>query len=261
MNLVWEKTGDCLEIDLDNTDVANYWLSELIKTNKNNFSLVKSELPSDDILIELADCLESTNQILQKFKLDLLMDHRLDWLNQTNLNILHERWVKLQQTHKIVEFLNKLNNKESIKKFHNINHFIHTIENANRVEYTNDLTSTWLTKNIFGPNVTKFGSWQIELHYQNLGRSNFNKWINDDSNINDVDTNNFTHFGGLVYFNISKSYTQLPPQEYLQYCNQTGVEPFGSVLPIGNFKLDITSIRRLFKKNVDIENNRISFKI
>ena len=128
---------------------------------------------------------------------------------------------------------------------------------SGKVKYVNDQLSVWQIKNIFGPTISKFGVWQVELQYQNLGRSNYEKWKNYDNNVIDIDTNNFTHFGGLVQFNICRPFIQSPPKEYIDYCNEHKITPYGPVMPIGNFNVDITSVRQVFKKNVNIKNNRI----
>lgn len=261
MRLYWNQTGDCLEIDLDNRELAKYWVDQLSQTGKNSFRLTQSTLPSLSTLQRLTECVASINEILTKFRLPSLTDSNLDWLDQNNLNQLHEKWVKIQHQHKIVELLNKLSNKQAIDKFHTINHLVHEIEQTITITYNNHTGTAWQTPNIFGPAITKFGMWHVELHYQNLGRSNFEKWNNFDKNIQDSDTNNFTHMGGVVNFNLGRSYSSSPPNEYVDYCRQNKIEPYGNVLPIGNFNIDITQLRKIFTRNVGIQNNAISFEI
>lgn len=262
MILVWEKSGDSLEIDVDNHELAEYWVSELTRTNKTTFDFVGSTLPDNSIPLKLADCLDSTNRVLQKFGIDPLMDPNSDWLNQDNLNVLHSRWVKILHKHsKLCEILHKIADKSVEQKFHDVNNLIHQIEFKALVEYTNSKEVTWQTPNIFGSEITKFGQWHVELHYQNLGRSNYEKWYNYDHNVDDSDTNNFTHIGGLVYFNLCRPITLQPPAEYINYCAEHKITPYGNKLPIGNFVEDITTLRHVFKRNVNTENNRISFKI
>ena len=106
-----------------------------------------------------------------------------------------------------------------------------------------------------------FGVWQVELHYQNLGRSNYEKWQNYDTNIIDTDTNNFTDIGGMVNFNIGHPVVNHPPLNYVEYCQQQNINPYGNKLPIGNFKISITELRHIFYKNVNIENNTITFEV
>ena len=149
----------------------------------------------------------------------------------------------------------------AIDHFHNVNKLIHKIEKSHIIRYINDQCIAWQTPNIFGPEILKFGVWQVELHYQNLGRSNYEKWQNYDTNIIDTDTNNFTDIGGMVNFNIGHPVVNHPPLNYVEYCQQQNINPYGNKLPIGNFKISITELRHIFYKNVNIENNTITFEV
>jgi hypothetical protein len=227
---------------------------------KNQFECVELEMP-DVALPMLSEAVDVINTVLKKFKLDILMDPTSDWLDQHNLNVLHERWVKLQITHKnIVELLLKMPN-NVVKKFHEINALIHTIEKNWNITYINEKTTAWQTPNIFGSDILKFGIWQAELTYQNLGRSNYDKWLNYDSNLHDTDTNNFTNFGGQVRFNLTHPVEQTTPLSYVEYCQKHNISPYGNKLPLGNFKNSITELRHIFNKNVNIKNNTITFKV
>jgi hypothetical protein len=258
MKLVWSQTGDSLDLDLDNPVVAEYWVDQLTRDQKNQFVCTEVNIPNTQ---ELVDALTAVNAVLEKIKLDPLMDPACDWINQDNLNILHERWVKIQYKHKnIVNLISKFPN-NVIEQFHNVNLLIHKIENPIKASYINDQRVTWQTPNIFGPEIAKFGVWQAEIHYQNLGRSNYEKWKNYDSNLIDTDTNNFTHIGGLVYFNIGHPVLQSPPANYVEYCQQHNISPYGNKLPLGNFKISITDLRHIFNKNVNIKNNTITFEV
>jgi hypothetical protein len=116
MRLIWDKTKDYLDIDVDNIDVASYWVESLNKTKKNQFHVACSSFRSASVISVLLDCLEHCNTIFAKLGLDPLMDISVDFTNQNNLNILHERWVKIQQKHKIVELLDKKSIENRIHK-------------------------------------------------------------------------------------------------------------------------------------------------
>lgn len=260
MQLIWTSSGDVLDIVVENSKVIDYWVEQLNSCDKNSFEFIKASFPDKYLLDNLTNNVKIINSILTKFKIPPLINHDADWLNQNNLNLLHERWVKLQHNYKIVELLSKFKHDE-LTKFRDINHLIHKIEPVIKVIYDNDRSKVWNTVNSFGPDILQFGTWQIEIHYQNLGRSTYDKWINFDSNLLDSDTNNFTHFGGQVRFNLCKSFVSTPPAEYVSYCLDNSVIPYGNKLPIGNFKESITTLRHLFYKNVGTENNPISFTI
>lgn len=258
MKLLWSQTGDSLEIDLINPEVIEYWFSQINRDQKNQFTCVQATFPDTQLLV---DTLDAVNTVLGKIKLPPLMDSNLDWNNQNNLNSLHERWVKLQHTHKnIVNLLLKMPD-SIVEKFYAVNMLLHQTEKKITIDYKNSPNIVWQTPNIFGPEILKFGIYQAELKYQNLGRSSYEKWKNYDNNIEDTDTNNFTHIGGLVRFNIVHPIEQNPPINYIEYCQQHNIRPYGDKLPLGNFKISITELRHLFKKNVNIENNTITFEL
>jgi len=258
MNLIWTQTGDSLELELFNPAVINYWVEQLNSDQKNQFTCTDATIPDTQAL---ATALSEVNKVLEKIKLDPLMDPASDWFDQSNLNVLHERWVKIQHKYKnIVNLISRFPD-NIIEQFHNVNLLIHKIEKPIQVNYVNDQTIVWQTPNIFGPEISKFGTWQAELHYQNLGRSNYEKWKNYDTNLIDTDTNNFTHIGGMVNFNIVHPILQAPPLNYVEYCQQHNISPYGNKLPLGNFKISITELRHIFNKNVNIKNNTITFKV
>lgn len=260
MKLVWELSGDTLLVDVENTLFVEYWIDQINAAKKNKFELRCSSFPVSQLAKDLANNVEFINEILKKFKIKYLSDHNLDWLDQDNLNVLHSRWVKLQQDYDIISVLSKFNG-DVLCRFHAINKLIHQIENSSFVSYINDCSTTWQVDNPFGAKILKYGTWQVELHYQNLGRSTYEKWLNYDYNLTDTDTNDFTHLGGEVHFNIGRPLSLTAPAEYVHFCSENNIKPIGGKLPIGNFKESLTVIRHLFNKNVSIKNNRISFTI
>lgn len=260
MQLVWESTGDSLDIVGEDSRVIDYWIEQINLSNKNSFELVDGSIVDNDSIKMLSDNIRDINNILIKFKIEPLIDNTLDFLNQDNLNKAHEKWVKLHHKHKIISLLSKFKGNE-LKKFRDINNLIHEIEKPTIIKYDNDFVNVWQVKNPFGSDILKFGTWQVELHYQNLGRSTYEKWLNFDNNLVDSDTNNFTHFGGKIHFYIGKPFAYHAPEEYVKYCSTNNVTPYGNKLPIGNFTESITTLRHVFNKNVGIKNNRISFTV
>lgn len=264
MKLIFTSTGDYIDIVYDNSVLAEFWINEINKDNVNSFNL-KDPVPLPK-LDELTNNLIEVNLILAKFNIDDLTTIETNWHDQYNLNVLHERWVKLQHKHRnIVELLAKLPN-NIVKKFHDINIQIHQIESTSMYTYENELRPgiIWQVKNPFDTSILKSGKWNVELHYQNLGRSLYDKWKNFDNNIFDEDTNNFTHIGGRVIINLDRPYTVGLPNEYIEYCSQHNTTPIADILPLGNFlniEENLTKIRQVIYRNINDKNNRISFEI
>lgn len=258
MKLSWLKTGDCLDIEVVNTALIDVWLPQL--NSHNCFELLQAPTQIDSAVKQLIDSLGRVNTMLERLSIAPLANPNSDWYNQDNLNTLHRDWVKIQHRTKIVEFLSRLPN-NLLDQFHDINNLIHDIEHSLVIKYSNASKTPWQIVNPFGPDVLKFGSWQIELDYQNLGRSTYEKWLNYDEDIDNEDTNNFTHIGGTVVFNIARPIYSGAPTNYLEWCRQHGVQPYGNKLPLGNFALDLGTLRTVFYRNVAVPNNTIVFEL
>jgi hypothetical protein len=264
MKLVFTSTGDYIDILVTNHEFVEFWLDQINKGFDPIFELVTHNIDFDNIEL-LVSCLKNTNDILKKFKIEPLMDHDVDFNDQNNLNVLHERWVKLQHQHSnIVNALNKMPS-EFAKNFHNVNKYIHKIEDAKQIVYEkyNDNRTTWQIKNPFDTDILGCGTWNVELHYQNLGRSLYDKWHNMDNNVHDEDTNNFTHVGSRVIINVALPYTTALPDRYVEFCKIHRTKPINPVLPLGNFdkyETKLTDLRNIIFRNVR-QNNRISFEI
>ena len=265
MKLFWTTTGDELSVDIVNNDLMAYWFSEISRQNKNEFQIrhtneqFRSYAENKEALILAVAAVN--NFLLDTLRLPPLCGSETDWDSQDNLNLLHKNWVLAQQPGRnVVALLNKIST-DLAKDFQNINILIHLMESPKRLEYSNSTTTRWQINNPFGPQVGKFGKWQIELHYDNLGRSNYEKWSNYDNDLTDVDTNNFTHLGGTLIFNIRRPEVQSASEEYIRFCTVNGQSAYGPTVPFGNFNLPIADLRRLFVKNSSLTGNHIKFDI
>lgn len=263
MKLVWTNTGDSIDIDVYNIELATYWLDNLEAAQKNSFNLTFTSLSDVTIADQLNNTLKEINSCLIKANiLDLEKFNDSDFLDQDVLNRLHEVWVKLHHNHPtIVNFMCTTN---KLQQWADINLLIHQIENDCYISYINYDRYPWQIPNIFGSKILTFDQYQLELHFQNLGRSTYDKWYNYDDNVIDADTNNFTHIGGKVDIRLTRYQQITPPQEYINWCDMHKVTAYGYKLPLGNFKdykNNLTTIRHLFFKNLADENNRIFFTL
>jgi hypothetical protein len=231
--------------------MVRHWIEQLPQTQ---FHLV-SQVPEYHTQ-ELGRYIELANQALARVGMSL-GPHDLDWLDQSNLNKVHEVWVKSQHKQNLIEYLRRVESADLVRKFRKINDLVHHSERP--VEYLYDIETddAWQTPNIFGTDILDHGTWQVELEYQNLGRSNYEKWRNWDNNAHDTDTNNFTHIGAQVLFRVCKPYQRSAPVQYVQWCNQFDISPTGSILPIGNFQEDISTVRKRFESNAGRPGNDI----
>lgn len=258
MKMTWNATGDTLDIEVANTLLVDAWLPRLDPYNCFRLTLPPVDVGQD--IQRLVNNLVDVNAVFSKCGLPKLADPDSDWFDQDNLNTLHRDWVKVQHKTRIVELLSKFPN-DILTTFHDINNLIHDIEHSLVIKYSNSQGTPWQMVNPFAPDILEFGTWQVELDYQNLGRSTYEKWLNYDQDVDNEDTNNFTHIGGTVVFNISRPIQTSAPVSYLQWCQEKNVKPYGHKLPIGNFTCSLGTLRTVFYRNVAVANNTIVFEL
>lgn len=262
MQLVWSTSGDSIDIEIANKQLIDYWFEQLTAAKNNNFNLVANSI-NHDALTQLSITLTEINRLISKIGItDFKEFENQNLIDQTILNRLHETWVKSHYTHpKLVKFIVLA---DKLKEWNDINSLIHTIETSFNISYTNSSKLSWQVLNPFGPDILTSDVYQIELEFQNLGRSTWDKWKNFDNNIHDLDTNNFTHIGGQVDIKLIRPMQSTLPLEYIKWCADHQTPAYGYRLPIGNFKdykEKLTKIRQLFVKNTQHEDNRIFFTL
>ena len=200
-----------------------------------------------DIFTDMESVLIKVNAFLQKFKLDPFVINS-DFFNIDNINRLHEKWVKL---HIKYPNIGTLAAKAGIEKeLDQVNHLCHSIEKMFYFVYKNYDQELWQISNPFDSELLALGKFNIVINYDNLGRCTFNKWLNYDNNVNDIDTNCYEKLGGKLEFNLSRPYTLSLPTEYLDFCRGKNTKPTGTEIPLGNFTDDMSKVRSLFVKNL-----------
>ena len=172
MQLVWTNSGDTLSIIPHNSQLIDYWLGKLADSGINSFEH-NGHVPQYR-LDKFSQYVREVNQYLRKF--DLQLPEHEDWLDQDNLNDIHRTYVKHQQGRNIVELMRRIGGEEAVHRYRQVNQIIHKTERTVQYYYTG--TKHWSCANPFGTDILEFGRWQIELHYESLGRATYEKWIN-----------------------------------------------------------------------------------
>ena len=255
MELVWTKTGDTLQIMEWDSEFVDYWLTNVKQTNKEKFNLVTPvpDYKSDELKLYV----DQINEYLRQIDLELPVSSNV--LDQDYLNLLHKSYVIMQHNRNIVDWLNLVGGPEAVKVYRAINGLIHNTERM--VEYAyQGVEEHWSVPNPFGAQVLKFGTWQVELEYESLGRSSYEKYLNYDFNFIDDEVDNFQKFGARVKFNLGKPVIYDSPTEYfIIWQKNFFCAPIGYTLPIGNFAHTIGEIRTVFYQNSRVDDNPITF--
>jgi hypothetical protein len=263
MKIIWNSTGDFLNLDPTHQELAEYWINALNHDNKNNFHLSSTKF-NPAWLSDLRQHLTIINQHLTtKLKNNSFECFiNADLLDQQTLNQLHRTWVGVLENYPMVPALLKKIDPDSALHWDQINKKLHYIEKEIICSY-HSFANFWEVDNIFGPQILNFNRAHIRLKFSQKGRSTFNKWLNQDFNINDTDTNNYFQIGAEVNINLNREIIQLPPTNYVDFCQETNIEVVGANLNLANFnnyELKLTEIRHILIRNILHENNTALFE-
>ena len=255
--LRWTQTHDVIKLAVVDHSVYEYFVEQLNTNALNQYTVSNLGYAS------LSQDLQQRFQRIQSFVRNRLQftdfDIEFDPSNQDDLNHLHRQWVKLHQKHpNIVTVVDRVLPGE-IKA---INKLIHTIEESTLNLEAVSSDPNYIMPNIFGTGILGFGVYNISIAYNNLGRSTWQKWQNNDTT-GDTDLNNFSELYTTLRLNVTRHQTYGPPAEYQTWCKQHDLPCVGSQMPLANFdKLDenLLQYRQLFYKNSLIENNFITLE-
>ena len=257
MKLVFENSGDCLNIEQN--VLYEYFVESVNNEECNSFYCNSDTFDRvNDLSTQLLNNIRLVDKFLvSKLKMNTFTDFvDCDLLNQHNLNVIHERWVKLQITHsKICTLMDTVG---LLDDFSKINDNIHLLESGWQFVYQNYDKNVWTVANKFDTDVLNFNKNHISVAFHNLGRSSYNKWKYYDNNIEDIDTNDFTYISGQLQIHLGHPETLSAPVEYIQWCKQHNRKPIGSTLNLGNFRHDISELRTIFLKN---ESNKFFLEV
>ena len=253
MKLVWSKTGDQLDVDVENQQFVDHWFDQMSSAGVTTLYKLKTfHKIIDHNAIPLLHAIELVNTYLEKFKIDKFKTYTLEDMSlYATLNEIHNHWTYLCAEKKMWMFFS--NNAPSVlAEFDYINNGSHNIEKIKVVQYS----SNWRAPNKFGTSVLSFGKWNVSMFYQDLGKSHYHKWLAFDTNFSKNDTSNYKDITGTLEFYLGRAYKDEPPKSYVDFCMAHNIEVVGNVLPIGNFK-DVDKARKMFYTNSNIEQNYI----
>jgi hypothetical protein len=255
--LRWTQTHDVIELAVINYDLYYYFIEQLNAHSLNQYTV--SNLRYASLSQELQTCFWRIQSFVQT-RLQLTdFDFEFDPSNQDDLNHLHSQWVKIHQRFPNIDLITDAVLPGDMAA---INKLIHDVEDS-----TQNLTATtpnpkYTIPNPFGTQVLVFGIYNITVAYNNLGRSTWHKWQQNDS-ILDTDHNDFAEIYTTLALNVCRHEKRQAPPEYQAWCDQQNLHCVGSQMPLANFdKLDenLLQYRQLFYKNSLIENNFITLE-
>lgn len=249
--LVWTSTGDCIDLNPCNHQFYEYFVHKLNENDLGRYNVDDLGFASlrDELLKNFAEFKNFAKSRLNSDEFDFDIDPS----NHADLNRLHRDWVKYQQQHWAIT---KIFDQHILEQ---INVAIHEIEKLTfRIELSTDRPGRCFP-NVFDKSILKHGLYNLEVQFNNLGRSSYNKWQYGDP-VNDSDTNNFDEvYTTLILQALPGEEYELPTQ-YRDWCHKHNIECVGSCLPLANFdnaEQNLVKYRQLILTNSLVRNNFI----
>jgi len=260
--LVWKKTGDFIDLVPVDPEVYVYFVENLDRTGQNHYSL--PEMYLDTLANDLINDLTTVDTFFQsKFDIEPWITHSIDPLDQTQLNHFHRVWVDLHLRYPNVAVLSDKIMPGMAQRLHNINKLIHKLEES--FDWLDCKTPSPTTNfpNPFGARILDFGTASIQIDYNNLGRTTYNKWRNFDTDVAGTDTNDFKELYTCIIVSLKRPSRASAPKEYVTWADRHNIQPHGSTLNLAQFdKLEenLLTYRKLIYKNSRITENYFTLK-
>lgn len=263
MRIVWTRTGDSLNLTPINQELAEYWISALNQDKQNNFHLNSTSFDTQNSTNLRRHIQEIHLLLLDKFKISSFESYvSADLFDQDVINKLHRTWIKLHEKYPLLPNLLEKINTTSLMHWNQINKKLHAVEENFACSYQTS-KPFWEVVNPFGTQLLNFNRCHIQINFSQRGRSTYNKWINQDCNIIDTDTNDFEQIGGEITINLKREIIQDPPTNYVEFCNTNKYPVVGAHLNLANFSnynAQLTDLRHVLARNIEYENNTASFE-
>lgn len=258
MKLVWSKTGDEVELEVLNRDLFYYWQE---KTGAQPYSCVPDLIADITIIAkDLNEYTNSINRLLSKSGRQLPVTESVVWA-QAHLNLLHKRWVEIQQEVPGIKTFLELAQAGSSRSFDQINEMIHAIEHRTKFPFRAD--SYKELANPFMDQIEEMSNQQghLFLSYKNLGRTCWHKYVNGEDTFKDSDTNNWDTLTTDIVFDLSPIRPAGLPKDYVDLCRKQGVPAVGLELPLARIKdPKWDRLKTIFRKNI-LANNYFTFAV
>ena len=252
--LIWTVTGDTIPLDPVDCDVYDYFVEQLNAHKLNRYTM--PDLGFVALEQELQIKFRMAQELFQKRLQSSAFDFDLDPTNQIHLNTLHQQWVKVHQ-----QFPNigRLFDTQIPGVLDRINKIIHAIEElTDKFEITSP-DPTFFIANTFGQSSLTHNVVNLEISFNNLGKSSYEKWLRDDS-VLDTDINNWQELYTTLTIRVFPNQTRSIPVEYQQWCIRNGIPCAGTHLALANFDNSVENLlqyKQMFYKNNLIEKNFI----
>jgi len=245
-------SGDKIQFEVINSEIAKYYIDNLNIQNKNKFRIKSNWIDlCTSRLQNLEKCIADSNDILSSLGTNFNFSYQ-KLLDQSDLNRLHYEWVISHSLPlKNGNLNNILYNKNLIDDYNQLNIAIHKIESVlfKPIKYTTD----WCSINNPFPKTILTNNFQnLQIGFNHLGRTLFNKYETFDNDLEYNDENTFDKLHNCIYIHLAKP-KQVPfSDEYVSWCKKMNKPVSGEYIDIGtltNLSKKLTYYREIIYNN------------
>lgn len=286
--IVFENSNDCIQFESTHHDLVLEYIDFVNNSCANRFSL----LDKKNISQAIEKLHKSINEINKTVITDLagkfsVPKNKEDFLDQYYLNKTHAQWVNhVFEIYKVTE-LKSSNHSEKLEhlfeqlsddieevtlptivhKFNlehlhsSINENIHAIESKfSLLKFKADFDNWIERKNIF-KNYASNSIANFRISFNHYGRTQRNKFVYHDVNLEHPDENNYNQLLGFVELSLNPVETIGYSPEYIAWCKKNNTIPMGEYLNLGNIvnlEKNLLHYRKILHRNLEKNNH---FKI
>jgi hypothetical protein len=269
LKLTWNNTKDFLLFDVINEDLA-VWFVNQSQTLGNNYSvgdqiidILRQTTNTERLIKEEIAYIDTVNDILTRLKLPVF-NKPTNWYDQKQLNTLHKDWANTRYANpKLTELLYKID-KKFYEAYQEMNCHIHLIERSFNHRFRDP--HHWSADNPFKNNNYDWEVSHLYIDYPGHGRCAFEKFQWLDTNDTDMwnDSNNWDNIDSFVGLNLVRPYKFNPPGEFLAWCKEKNLVPYGYDIALANltdWKNTLATAKQLVTKNIKIADNSFSLEL
>jgi hypothetical protein len=263
-SIVFKNTGDSIPFTSIYPDVLEYYVDYLDKNNLNSFAIDgdnrrRIQQAINDLKNATADINQWIDKIIDRF-IPVFTDE--EYLNQHNLNQLHADWVNSQyMIYDIQQKQNQYSENNIVEQVNNIfpdnmqfpivgsvisrlglssdynelNLKVHILESQfNNLNFKIDCHPWVQFDNPFDKTILTNNLTNLQLKFNHLGRTLYNKYQTFDTDLQYNDENSYNELLGFVSLNLIPPQTIPLSKEYTDWCITHNKIPTGNYLNIGN---------------------------
>jgi hypothetical protein len=292
--IAFDQTGDTIPFVSLNDQILEFYVDYLTVQNLNSFELLSPQTAFAILeKIRVLDDSIKINNSWMKILLDRTIESAtaLDYLDQDRLNQYHADWVNSQHIVYDIDAKRQQHNNTGLTEhihdlfpdnirypqigtvlkqlgyrdtYDTINFGIHGIESFFKIVKYRVKNQNWVEiKNPFLHQGLSNYTANFKLSFNHLGRTLYDKFVNQDNTLAYQDENNYNELLGFVELNLLPSESIDMSPEYIEWCRSRQRVPLGQHLNFGNIPdLDkhLTDYRVVIYRNV-LKNNSFSIQL